>query len=124
MIFKKFFHTISLLNFQKRLPPLSGNLQPVLSFLFLQLGSPSLPSFLSLKPHQYSDFDEFKVSTRDALFVLPRISGTLGSLNVSCIMAAISTPASAASLSVRVSEPNGLFVTQSSIFDDQHIIVL
>ena len=54
--------------------------------------------------------------------VLQRTSGSLGNLNVSYSMAAINIPASKASLNTRVSEANGLFVTWSSFFDDQHNI--
>ena len=66
-------------------------------------------------------FDDFKVFTRDTWSVLQRTSSSLCSLNISCSMAAINTLSSVASLSARVSEANGLFVTWSSFFDDQHI---
>ena len=55
------------------------------------------------------------------LSVLQRISDSLGHENVSYNIAAISTPASAASLSARVSEAYVPFVTWSSFCDDQHI---
>ena len=75
----------------------------------------------TLRHQSLTRFDDFKVSTRDTLSVLQKTSGNLGSLNISCSMAAINTPASAALLNTRDFEANGLFVTLSSFFDDQHI---
>ena len=69
-------------------------------------------------------FDNFKVSSKDALSVLLRTSGNLGILNISCSMVGINTPASAASLNARVSEANGLYVTLLRFYDDQHIGVI
>ena len=74
-----------------------------------------------LRCQSLTRIDEFRVSTRHAFSVLQRTSGSLGSLDVSCSMAAINIPVSLASLSARVSEADGLFVTWSSYFDDQHI---
>ena len=48
-----------------------------------------------------------------------RISGNLGSVNISCSMEDINTPNSGASLNTRVSEANGLFIIM--FFNDQHI---
>ena len=75
----------------------------------------------TLKRQSLTRFDDFKVSTRDALSVLQRTSGNLGSLNISWCMVAINTSTSAAPLNTTVSEANGVLVTLSSFFDDQHI---
>ena len=48
--------------------------------------------------------------------ILQRTSNNLSRVNISCSMAAINTPASAASLNIRVTEPNGLLVTLLSFF--------
>ena len=75
----------------------------------------------TLRCWSLTSFDDFKVSTKDTLSVLRRTSDYPGSLNISCSVAAINKPASGASLNTKVYEANGLFVTLSSFFDDQHI---
>ena len=119
-----FIYAACLSEYQKRLPNLSSNLQPVLIPGYIQFGSLSSPSFSSPWPHQTishsQDFMALK-SPRDALSVLQKTSGNLCNLNISCSMVAINTPAPAASLNTRVSEANGLFVILSIFFDDQHI---
>ena len=75
----------------------------------------------TLRCQSLTRFDDFKVSTRDAMLVLRRTSGNLGSLNIPCSMAAINIPVLAVLQNAEVSEANGFFITLSSFFDDRHI---
>ena len=72
--------------------------------------------FPSLWPHELSD-----LSHSHDLITLKFLQEMHCSLNISCSMPAINTPVSATSLNARDSEANGLFVTLSSFFHDQHI---
>ena len=64
--------------------------------------------------------DENKVYTRDTLFYTILQAAWVVWMSLVAVRT-INTRVLAASLSARISEPNELFITQSSFFDDQDI---